>query len=69
MDTELRKIIADYFDAPDLVEFLGLKTEDIVEAFAEEIEDVLEDIEEMIGLKDAQREMELEVKELEPDDD
>lgn len=48
MDEELRKRIIDYFDAWDLVEFLQLSTEDIVTEFAEQIVDVVDDIEELM---------------------
>lgn len=51
LDKETRERIADYFDAADLVDFLRIPTEDIVDAFEVEIEDNLDDIEEMIGLR------------------
>jgi hypothetical protein len=51
LDKETRERIADYFDAADLVDFLQIKTSDIVDAFEVEIEDNLEDIEEMIGVR------------------
>lgn len=50
MDEEAKKRIADYFDAWDLVEYLRLRTEDIIDAFEGEIEEVLEDIEELMGV-------------------
>lgn len=48
MDQELRQRIIDYFDPWDLVEFLGLTTEDIVGAFCEEIAEVSDDVEELM---------------------
>lgn len=52
MDKETKERIADYFDAWELVEFLGkrLSTRDIIDAFEDEIEEALEDIEEEIGV-------------------
>ena len=51
MDEELRKAIADYFDPGNLVEFLGLTTDQILEEFNDEVEDALEDIKELMGLR------------------
>lgn len=51
MDEETKKRIADYFDAWDLVEFLRLPTEKIVEAFEEDIEEALDDIEELMEVR------------------
>lgn len=44
MDEELRKEIIDYFDASELVELLGLTTQQIVEEFTDEIEDAQDDL-------------------------
>lgn len=44
MDEELRKEIIDYFDASDLVELLGITTEQIVEEFYDEVEDAQDDL-------------------------
>lgn len=44
--SEFKVRVSDYFDAFDLVDLLGIKTEEIVEAFGELIEehaDMLED--------------------------
>lgn len=51
LDKETRGRIADYFDAADLVDFLQLKTEDVIDAFEIEIEEALDDIEDMIGIR------------------
>lgn len=39
MDEEFLKRLGDYFDAPDLVDMLGISTEDLVEAFRDTIEE------------------------------
>lgn len=51
LDRETKARIIDWFEAPDLVDFLQLTTEDIVEVFEEEIEDNLDEIEEIIGIR------------------
>jgi hypothetical protein len=48
---EMKARIADYFEAADLVDFLQIKVEDIIEAFEEDIEENLDDIEDMIGIR------------------
>ena len=50
MDEELRKAIADYFDAGDFAEFIGVSTLDLVNAFEDEVIEHMEDIKEMMGL-------------------
>ena len=47
---ELRKAIADYFDAGDFAEFIGVTTEDLINAFPEEVDEHIEDILELMGL-------------------
>lgn len=51
IDTELRKAIADYFDPGDFAEFIGVGTLDLIDAFEENVEEVMEDIKEMMGLR------------------
>lgn len=51
MDKEALERIADFFDPWDLVDLLGLTTKDIVEAFPEAIEEAIEDIEELMGVR------------------
>jgi hypothetical protein len=51
MDKESKQRIADYFDPWALVEFLGLTTEQVVDAFEDEIEESIDDIEEEMGYK------------------
>jgi hypothetical protein len=50
MDNDTKKRIADYFDPWDLVEYLGLSTEEIVEAFEDDIDEKLNAIEELMGV-------------------
>ena len=47
MDERLNRII-DYFDAWDLVQLLGITTEDIVVAFPDDLEDKLEQLEDIM---------------------
>lgn len=49
-DEELRKAIADYFDASDFAEFIGVTVEDLMDAFPVEVDECLEDIKEIMGL-------------------
>lgn len=51
MDEETEKRIADYFDAWILVELLGIPTSEIIEAFGELIEERLDEIEELMGVR------------------
>lgn len=51
MDEETKKRIADYFDPWDLVEYLGVSTMQIIEAFEEEYESRLEEIEDLIEFR------------------
>lgn len=55
LDREFKNRIVDYFDPWDLIEFLGVKTDDVIEAFEIEIEEAIDDIEELMGMnKDEQ---------------
>lgn len=51
MDELIKQRIADYFEAYDLVEYLGVSTMQIIEAFEEEIEAKLDAIEELMEFK------------------
>lgn len=51
LDKETRARIADYFSAPELAEYLQLDVNDLIEDHSGEIEDVLDDIEELMGLR------------------
>lgn len=48
MNEEIKARLADYFDAWDLVELLRIPTRDVIEAFEDEVEDALEDLEELM---------------------
>lgn len=51
LDKELKKQLVDRFEAFELCDFLMIKTEDFVEAFEEDIEEVLDDVIEFAGLR------------------
>ena len=51
LDRETRKRIEDYFDPTELVDYLQVTTEEVVEAFEDKIDEHLEDIEEFIGVR------------------
>jgi len=48
LDDFIRNRISDYFEGHELVEYLRLKTDEIIDAFEAEIEDALEDIVELM---------------------
>lgn len=48
---EVKERIADFFTATELVDFLCLQTEDILESIEDFIEASLDDIEEFMGLR------------------
>lgn len=52
MDTETRKRIEDFFEGFELVEFLQISVEDIIDRFEDEIEEAIEEIEELIGVRE-----------------
>ena len=56
MTKEERAHIADYFEAPDLVDFLRLKTEDIIDAFEDDVIELLDDLLEIAGIRNADEE-------------
>jgi hypothetical protein len=53
MDEELRKQIDDFFDPSDFAEFIGVSTLDILNAFPDETENCLDDILELMELKNS----------------
>lgn len=55
MDKETKERIADYFDAWDLVEYLGFSTMQIIEAFEEDLEERLDQIEELMEFRSHNR--------------
>jgi len=52
MDAETRKRIEDFFEGFELVEFLQISVSDVCEAFEDEIEEYLDEIEELMGVRD-----------------
>lgn len=52
MDTETRKRIEDFFTGVELVDFLQIDVSTVVDAFEEEIEEALDEIEEFIGVRE-----------------
>lgn len=52
MDSETRKRIEDFFTSFELVEFLQLSIEDVIDAFEAEVEEHLDEIEELIGVRE-----------------
>ena len=50
MDEELRKAIDDYFDASDFVEYIGVNTLDLIEAFPDKVDECLDEILELMGV-------------------
>ena len=51
MDKETKARIADYFEGFELVEYLQIKVGDVIDRFEDEIEEALDDIEELMGVK------------------
>lgn len=51
MDEDQRERIKDFFDGFELVEYLRIPIEDILERFEAEIEEAIDDIEELMGVK------------------
>lgn len=51
MDKELKQRIGDYFESWELAEFLRIPVEDFIEAFEDEIEEALDDVEELMNVK------------------
>lgn len=52
LDKDVKARIADYFEAWDLVDFLQVSIEDVINAFEDEIEESLDDVEELMGVRD-----------------
>lgn len=51
MDKETKNRIADFFEAWDLIEFLQVSVDDVLDSFEDEIVEALDDIEELMGVK------------------
>lgn len=52
MDKETRKRIEDFFEGFELVEYLQIPVDEVVDAFEEQIEENLDEIEEFIGVRE-----------------
>ncbi len=52
LSKEVKDRLQDFFEGFELVEFLQTPIEEIVERFEDEIEAALDDIEELIGVRD-----------------
>jgi hypothetical protein len=52
VDRETRKRIEDFFEGFELVEFLQVPVSEIIERFEEEVEAALDEIEELIGVRE-----------------
>ena len=52
MDTETRRRIEDFFEGFELVEFLQLSVSEVIDMFEEEVEEHLDEIEELIGVRE-----------------
>lgn len=51
MSEELKKILMDRFEGWELVDFLQVTTEEVIEAFEDKIDDNLEDVLDWVGLR------------------
>lgn len=51
MDTETRLRIEDFFEGFELIEFLQVSVSDVIDAFEDEIEEHLDDIEELMQVR------------------
>jgi hypothetical protein len=52
VDTETSKRIEDFFEGFELVEFLQISVSDVIEAFEDEIEEHLDEIEELMQVRE-----------------
>ena len=52
MDRETRKRIEDFFEGFELVEYLQIPVDEIVDAFEDQIEEALDELEEYIGVRE-----------------
>lgn len=50
MDEELKKRLADFFESWELAELLRLDSLALIDAFEDEVEDALDDLEELMGV-------------------
>lgn len=52
MDDNFKKALADFFTAQELVDFLEIPVEDIIEVFEEDIKDFEDELKDEINYKD-----------------
>jgi hypothetical protein len=52
MDDNFKKALADFFTAQELVDFLEIPVEDIIELFEEDIKDFEDDLKDEMNYKD-----------------
>lgn len=57
---DFKQVLIDRFEAFELCDFLQIKMEDFVEAFEDQIEEAIEDVQDFAGLKLDEEEPELE---------
>lgn len=58
MDRETRKRIEDFFEGFELVEFLQIPVDEIIDRFEDEIKEALDEIEELIGVRERRSDVE-----------
>lgn len=51
MDIEQKKRIEDFFTTAELVDFLQIPIDDFIDLYFEEIDDAMDDIEELMGVR------------------
>lgn len=51
LDKETKTRLAAFFEGFELVEYLQITAEDVIERFEDEIEEALDDIDELMGLR------------------
>lgn len=52
INKEIKKRLADYFEPEELVNYLGLTAEDLIDAFEADVEEALDDLEDIMGFSD-----------------
>lgn len=53
LDKVTRDRIADFFTAAELVEYLQIDVRDVIDDHADEVEEALDDIDELMGVRNA----------------
>lgn len=54
IDAETRKRIEDFFEGFELIEFLQIAVSDVFDAFEDDIEEYIDEIEELMGVRERQ---------------